>query len=375
MSTLELENIKHPDNSGDNLTLDSNGNIGIGVTPAAWWSNATAVQISPVGALYNTSNYEDLNLSNNAYFNSSGTESYIQDDGACKIRLTDVGLMDFRVAGAGTAGSAISWNTALAIDSSGRVKIGTNETTIGDQQLFISGTKTSFVTLGYSLWQNQLAVHDNRVPSGGAGTEAGVGGSISFTANAGGGQKTWLGLVEGYKQNSTAGDYGGGLKMRVRQHNNPTMLTGISINSNGYVTTPNQPYFAAVCAGNSAYSTFGQGVALPFNSTAKNEGNHFNTTSYRFTAPVTGKYSFNVGFITNSANPTGRPAFFVNGNQDHLSIKFGINGSNTAGAGSTSASAIIHLSANDYVDVRSQSGNIIAYTGGGHSSFTGILIS
>lgn len=30
MSTLELENIKHPDNSGNNLTLTSGGNVGIG---------------------------------------------------------------------------------------------------------------------------------------------------------------------------------------------------------------------------------------------------------------------------------------------------------------------------------------------------------
>ena len=30
MSTLELENIKHPDNSGDNIALASNGNVGIG---------------------------------------------------------------------------------------------------------------------------------------------------------------------------------------------------------------------------------------------------------------------------------------------------------------------------------------------------------
>ena len=154
--------------------------------------------------------------------------------------------------------------------------------------------------------------------------------------------------------------------------NNANRMT---IDTSGRVTMPNQPYFAAVCAGTSAYTTFGTSVALPFNSTAKNEGNHFNTSNYRFTAPVTGKYSFNVGFITNSSSPTGRPTFFVNGNQDHLNIKFGINGSNTGGGGSTSASAIIHLSANDYVDVRSQSGNIIAYTGGGHSSFTGILIN
>jgi hypothetical protein len=146
------------------------------------------------------------------------------------------------------------------------------------------------------------------------------------------------------------------------------------IDSSGNVTTPSQPYFSATCSGNSAYTTFSAGVTLPFNSTARNIGSHFNTSNYRFTAPVAGNYAFSAGVITNSANPVGRPMFFVNGNQDYNTIKFGISGSNTAGAGSTNTSAILHLNANDYVDVRSQSGAMIAYTGGGHSSFTGILI-
>jgi hypothetical protein len=148
----------------------------------------------------------------------------------------------------------------------------------------------------------------------------------------------------------------------------------MNIDTSGRVTTPNQPYFSATCSGNSAYTTFGVGVTLPFNSTARNIGSHFNTSNYRFTAPVAGNYAFSAGVITNSANPVGRPMFFVNGNQDYNNIKFGISGSNTAGAGSTNTSAILHLNANDYVDVRSQSGSMIAYTGGGHSSFTGTLI-
>ncbi len=111
------------------LVVDGNGGaVGIGCSPAAWWSNSTALQVSPVGALYNTSNYEDFNIANNSYFNSSGTERYIQNDAACKIRLTDAGLMDFRVAGAGTAGNAISWNTAMAITALGRVGVGITQT-------------------------------------------------------------------------------------------------------------------------------------------------------------------------------------------------------------------------------------------------------
>jgi len=109
----------------DRMTISSSGNVGIGTTPhSGWYSNATALQIATTGALYNTSNWEDLNLANNVYINSSGVDSYIQNDAACKIRLTDAGLMDFRVAGAGTAGNAISWDTAMSINALGRVGVG-----------------------------------------------------------------------------------------------------------------------------------------------------------------------------------------------------------------------------------------------------------
>ena len=105
-------------------SIHMTGHLGIGVAPSSsWHADATALQISPIGAIWNTSNYEDFNIGNNVY--TDGTEKYIQNDAACKIRLTDAGLMDFRVAGAGTAGNAISWVTALVIASDGKVGIGT----------------------------------------------------------------------------------------------------------------------------------------------------------------------------------------------------------------------------------------------------------
>ena len=212
--------------------------------------------------------------------------------------------------------------------------------------------------MGYSLWQNQLAVHDNRVPSGGAGTEAGVGGSISFTANAGGGQKTWLGLVEGYKQNSTAGDYGGGLKMRVRQHNNPTMLTGISINSNGHVTTPNQP--ALNCRGNGGAQTSGA-VITSWIEVTDRANNHSNG---RFTAPTAGFYLVTYGIRSQNSSSTMYAQLWKNGagyaGASAIETLPGMNTEHHMGG------TQLYLNQNDYIEL--YAGNNVWIDGSDHFS-------
>ena len=150
--------------------------------------------------------------------------------------------------------------------------------------------------------------------------------------------------------------------------------TAMTIDNAGRVTMPNQPYFVAEMNGNATYVSMSAGSAFPFNSTGRNVGSHFNTSNYRFTAPVNGNYSFSVGVITNSSAPNGRLQFYVNNTTEHLNTKMGISGGSTAGGGATNTSAIIYLSANDFVDVRSQSGTAIGYQQD-HSFFTGILLS
>ena len=126
------------------ITIDANENVGIGITPKSWYSTITALQIAPTGALYNTSNWEDFSIACNSYYDSGGTESYIQTDAACKIRLTDSGLMDFKVAASGSADAAITWITAMAIDSSGGVSIGASASST--RKLLIGGSGTTSST-------------------------------------------------------------------------------------------------------------------------------------------------------------------------------------------------------------------------------------
>jgi hypothetical protein len=146
----------------------------------------------------------------------------------------------------------------------------------------------------------------------------------------------------------------------------------MTVDNTGIVTMPNQPAFAATMNGNSNYVTIAPNTIFPFNSTSFNQGSHFSTSTYKFTAPIAGVYVFTAGFIVSGSNVPSRAIFFVNGSADTTGVKNGING-NGGNTGGTNATAIIKLSANDTVDFRSQSGSPNPYRDN-HSSFSGYLL-
>jgi hypothetical protein len=63
----------------------------------------------------------------------------------------------------------------------------------------------------------------------------------------------------------------------------------MTISSEGYVTKPSQPYFKANLA--SGVRITGTGDVV-FGAAVHNNGNHYNTSNGRFTAPVNGLYWF-----------------------------------------------------------------------------------
>ena len=153
--------------------------------------------------------------------------------------------------------------------------------------------------------------------------------------------------------------------------------TAITITPQGYVTKPNLPSFVAHSntAGSGYQSTSG---VFPANATNHNLGNHFNTGSsgssnYAFTAPVDGVYLFTFSSIHSSSGQSSRPMFHVNGAETFNGVKHGINGQDAEGAKSNVSISLIKLSANDYVQVKSQSGNLYYYDAA-HSTFSGCLI-
>ena len=83
------------------------------------------------------------------------------------------------------------------------------------------------------------------------------------------------------------------------------------IKGNGCVVTPNQPFVMVDFGGPATYATM-QGVA-PFDNIVQSQGNHYSTTSYRFTCPVTGVYQISSGFISQSASDQYHVSYQKNG--------------------------------------------------------------
>jgi hypothetical protein len=128
----------------------------------------------------------------------------------------------------------------------------------------------------------------------------------------------------------------------------------LAVDAVGRVTMPYQPAFRATSNGGSTPTlTNNTLLTVVFNATETNVGNHYNTSNGRFTAPVTGFYTFSASLLINQ------------GGANRIDISFTKNGSTwidyefrDIGATSTNASVAIStqgmLTVNDYINVRVQ---------------------
>lgn len=117
-----------------------------------------------------------------------------------------------------------------------------------------------------------------------------------------------------------------------------------AIDSAGRITMPYQPMFSAYTT---ATNTRGATGAFPYTHTLVNNGSHYNTSTYRFTAPINGNYHFSVSaLLTSSAHV-------------YLTKNGGAIGGSGAQAGIHQVGAsyarcavdcIVSLSAGDYVE-------------------------
>ena len=178
--------------------------------------------------------------------------------------------------------------------------------------------------------------------------------------------------------------------IKVDTIQNSTGTDALSIGADGSVTTqgafyPNGltawPAFSASRTTSDWYAVAGGSIIVfdRVDSPADdymgfNNGNHFNTSTYAFTCPIDGIYSF--GFNIYTANSDAANGFSLAKNGYYLKTGSGTDINNIYVQGTDdinlAGSYTLTLSANDTIDVRANTGSDI-YTG--HSWFHGHLVA
>lgn len=139
--------------------------------------------------------------------------------------------------------------------------------------------------------------------------------------------------------------------------------------ANGCVTKPRQPVFMAF---GSLSTGQGAGVAA-FNNTRLNIGSYFNTVTYRFTAPITGNYSFTLYGLM-GPNSSGQAVVTLRKNGGIIAT---MHRNDTASLTweQGSVTCITPMSAGDYVDVNIADGTLYMDNVGCYTGFSGQLLS
>jgi hypothetical protein len=117
----------------ERMRLDSSGNLGLGVTPSAWFtSNGTrALQIGNRASLFSFSS-TTTDLANNVYQSAAGDYAYLQTAAASFYRQS-TGSHQWYTAPSGTAGNAITFTQAMTLDASGNLLVGATSAILGGQ--------------------------------------------------------------------------------------------------------------------------------------------------------------------------------------------------------------------------------------------------
>jgi hypothetical protein len=199
-------------------TLDSSGNLGLGVTPSAWASSYNAFQFGITGrsgALF-TNGVNDLWQVSNAFFNGSDFIYYA--NGTATAYNQANGTHNWRTAASGTAGNAFSFTQAMTLDASGNLMVNTT-TPVGKFTAGGQSTAANNVITGANIVAGTVTALRER------GDSAGIGGATfasQMFVGPGGGN------LEIYTIPSTALVFGTAATERARLDSSGNLGLGVS---------------------------------------------------------------------------------------------------------------------------------------------------
>ena len=122
----------------ESVRIDAAGNLGLGVTPSAWYSGNKVIDIGTRTALW-SGGVGQPNLGYNCYVNTSGNFIYKATAPANYYTQND-GVHSWHTAPSGTAGTAISFTQAMTLSAIGDLSIGTTAT---PAQLWLSSSSST----------------------------------------------------------------------------------------------------------------------------------------------------------------------------------------------------------------------------------------
>jgi len=102
-------------------TIDSSGNLGLGVTPSAWSPGAKVIDFASPS--FGMSGSGSAFMSFNAREQSSGNWFYKSNDEASLLNLTKDGAFEFSTAPSGTTGAPITFKRAMSLDATGKLSV------------------------------------------------------------------------------------------------------------------------------------------------------------------------------------------------------------------------------------------------------------
>ena len=330
LTKVGKEGITGIDNSSDAtaITITSAENIGIGMTPNSNYGKE-------VDILSGTSNVR-IKLANSTT-GSSNTDGFdlIADGNGAYIWNRENDILVF----------ATNNDEKLRIDSSGRFLLGaTVEGEASADDLTVAGSANTGITIRAGT-SNSSSIYMSDATSG-TGEYAGyiayahASDSMSFGTNAG---------------------------------------SSMTIDSTGAVTKPNQPAFQAKLDANQNNLTVGGSIntIIEFDSEVFDQNADFNTSTYTFTAPVTGKYllSYSLRFHNLDTASTSVSIILTTSNRSYANYQDMAGFASDFDYFQFTTSLLVDMDASDtasvkyYIDGGAAQNDISQY-----SNFTGVLL-
>ena len=145
---------------------DASGNVGLGVVPSAWGTGFTALQVNARASFFGSAS--TTFVGNNIFYDGTNYK-YIATAAATLYDSTG-GLHRWYNAPSGTAGNNITLTTAMTLDASGNLLVGTTSPSGGGERLFVSaslnGTAQRIYNYSASTPQGLYVYYPSAAPNG-----------------------------------------------------------------------------------------------------------------------------------------------------------------------------------------------------------------